>query len=96
VPIRLTSSRSPFAKARALLTEEDVGALAALVQEMRVAAAAADLDALAEGRRALHELVIERSGSSTACRSAIDRAARAAYFRRDAPFTRGSRRSRRP
>jgi len=86
VPIRLTLESFAFRKARALLTEEDVGALAALVQEMRVAAAAADLDALAEADVRFHELVIERSGQQHCLQiwRSIEPRVRA-YFRRDAP-----------
>lgn len=86
VPIRLTLERFAFRHALPRLTDADLDELADLVAAMRRAAAAADLDQLAEDDVRFHELVISRSGQHH-CRQiwrTIEPRVRA-HFRRDAP-----------
>jgi DNA-binding GntR family transcriptional regulator len=86
VPIRLTIESFAFRKAMPLLTEDDVAALEAIVEKMRLAGESGDLDALAEDDVRFHELVIERSGQPHCLQiwRSIEPRVRA-YFRRDAP-----------
>ena len=87
VPIRLTLETFAFRRAQALLCGDDLAALDELVQRMRDAAAAGDLDALAQADVRFHELVIERSGQQHCLQiwRSIEPRVRA-YFRRDAPI----------
>lgn len=86
VPIRLTLERFAFRHALPRLSEADLEELDRLVEAMRRAAAAADLDQLAEDDVRFHDLVISRSGQPH-CRQiwkTIEPRVRA-HFRRDAP-----------
>jgi DNA-binding GntR family transcriptional regulator len=85
VPVRLTIECFAFRKALPLLTDADLEALAALVETMRRAAAAGDLDALADADVRFHELVIGRSQQVHCLQiwRTIEPRVRA-YFRRDA------------
>ncbi len=86
VPIRLTLERFAFRHALPRLTEADLDELANLVAAMRRAAAAVDLDQLAEDDVRFHEVVISHSGQ-THCQQiwkTIEPRVRA-HFRRDAP-----------
>ena len=86
VPIRLTLERFAFRHALPRLTDAGLEELADLVAEMRDAAAAADLDRLAEDDVRFHELVISRSGHPHCLQiwKTIEPRVRA-HFRRDAP-----------
>jgi DNA-binding GntR family transcriptional regulator len=86
VPIRLTLERFAFRNALARLTDVELAELADLVAAMRNAAAAADLDQLAEDDVRFHELVISRSGHPHCLQiwKTIEPRVRA-HFRRDAP-----------
>jgi DNA-binding GntR family transcriptional regulator len=86
VPIRLTLERFAFRHALSRLSDGDLDELAALVAAMRRAAAAGDLDQLAEDDVRFHDLVISRSDQPH-CRQiwkTIEPRVRA-HFRRDAP-----------
>jgi DNA-binding GntR family transcriptional regulator len=86
VPIRLTLERFAFRHALPRLTDAELDELADLVAAMRNAAAAADLDQLAEDDVRFHELVISRSGQPHCLQvwRTIEPRVRA-HFRRDAP-----------
>ncbi|MBA3449699.1 MAG: GntR family transcriptional regulator [Chloroflexia bacterium] len=86
VPIRLTLERFAFRHALPRLTDAELDELADLVAAMRDAAAAADLDRLAEDDVRFHELVISRSGHPHCLQiwKTIEPRVRA-HFRRDAP-----------
>lgn len=62
VPIRLIIERSAFRRALPLLSEADFGELGRLVESIRDAAEAEDLEKIVEADVQFHELVIERSG----------------------------------
>ncbi len=86
VPIRLTIERFAFAEALSLLTDADFAALRSLVQTMRAAASAGDLDALVEADVRFHERVLVRSGQPHCLQVWRSVQARVrAYFLRDAP-----------
>ncbi len=86
VPIRLTVESFAFRQAMTRLEPSDLERLSSLIAEMRKAAVAGDLDALAEEDVRFHELVIERSNQPHCLQiwRSIEPRVRA-YFRRDAP-----------
>jgi DNA-binding GntR family transcriptional regulator len=86
VPLRVTLERFAFRKALPLLTPADHAALAKLVQLMRYAGEAGDVDSLADADVRFHELVVMRADQPH-CEQlwrTIEPRVRA-YFRRDAP-----------
>jgi DNA-binding GntR family transcriptional regulator len=86
VPIRLTLERFAFRQVLQRLTAADLDELANLVTAMQRAAAAADLNQLAEDDVRFHELVITRSGHPHCLQiwKTIEPRVRA-HFHRDAP-----------
>ena len=86
VPTRVIIERFAFKRAMPLLTDEDIEALTALVDQMRTAGRSGDADRLADADIRFHELVITRSGQTHCLQlwRTIQPRVRA-YFRRDAP-----------
>lgn len=62
LPVRLLLESHAFAKASHLLTAEQLGELAGLVDEMATAARSADFAAINEADMRFHELVVHASG----------------------------------
>lgn len=92
VPIRVALERFAFDKAMAVVTEEDVTHLNAIIDSMEEAAAAGDLARLADDDIRFHEAIVVLSGQQHCLQiwRTIQPRVRA-YFRRDANYYSDSR-----
>lgn len=87
VPIRIALERFAFEKAMAVVTDEDVAALTAIIDSMDEAASAGDLARLADDDIRFHEAIVLLSGQQHCLQiwRTIQPRVRA-YFRRDANY----------